>query len=188
MVSMTAGIAWAVPSAPDNAPAWWDEPEDQYKRNGGAAFSVENTDGGDPSGVFSYFLENADDVTRYKECYLVLEWEVLANAGAPVVVTNPVEIQWPGGGPSPMNLVSSKTIGTVEHLEYSFLIDPQPESETLLFTVSGLETLNDKVELDFLLRTKCFEKPDDDDDPVAEPASLGLVGLVLTGLVRRKRS
>lgn len=131
------------------------------------------------------FLDNLNDRTKYKEVYLVMEWDTIDDDNGSIDVDKVVSITWPSGpaNPVPMILNVDDLVGPPFHWEYMFEIDPQPESETVFFSYSGIEVAEQLV-VEYDLRTKCFE---DENGNIPEPAAGSLLLLGLIAVKRRRR-
>jgi len=179
------GPALALPILPaTDPPSWWDNPDRQ--RND--TVTVTNTGGtGQSEGTLTVFLDNLNDRTKYKEVYLVVEWDTIDDVNESIDVDKVVTISWPGGPSAPgipMILNVDDLAGPPYHWEYMFEIDPQPESEIVFFSYSGIEVAEQLV-IEYDLRTKCFEH---ENGTIPEPSGLALLALGVVGLARRKRS
>jgi len=176
-----AGAALAGP-VPTDAPSWWDNADKQRSDT----VTIENTAGtGQSEGTYTVFLENLNDPDRFKEVYLVVEWYTIDDVNGSINVDKDVTITWPGGPPAPgvsMVLNVDDQVGPPFHWEYEYTIRPQPESETVFFQYSGIDT-DEQLVLEYDLRTKCFEG-----NGIPEPGALSVLALGAVGLARRKRT
>ena len=175
------GPALAAP-VPTDPPSWWDNADKQRSDT----VTIENTAGtGQSEGTYTVFLENLNDPAMYKEVYLVLEWYTVDDANGSISVDKDVTISWPGGPQAPgvpMVLNVDDLVGPPFHWEYEYTIRPQPESETVFFSYSGID-VDEQLVLEYDLRTKCLSG-----NGIPEPSGLALLAFGAVGLVRRKRS
>jgi len=180
-----ASLAVAGP-VPIDPPDWWDVVDPVNKRARADTVTIQNMAGsGESEGTYTIFLDNLNDPEKYKEVYLVLEWETIDDDNNSIDVDKQVTISWPGGpGAVPMILNVDDLVGPPFHWEYKYRIDPQPGSETVFLQYSGIE-VQEKLRLDYDLRTMCFGK---EDGTIPEPSALVLLAGGFAGLVRRKRS
>ena len=178
-------LAAAGPIAID-PPDWWDVDDPINKRARADTVTIQNVAGsGESEGTYAIYLDNLNDPEKYKEVYLVLEWETIDDDNNSIDVDKLVTISWPGGpGTVPMILNVDDLVGPPFHWEYEYRIDPQPDSETVFLQYSGIE-VEEKLRLKYDLRTMCFEK---ENGVIPEPSALVLLAGGFVGLVRRKRS
>jgi len=171
-------LAAVVPTDP---PSWWDNADKQRSDT----VTISNTAGtGQSEGTYTVFLENLDDPDRVKEVYLVLEWYTVDDANGSINVEKDVTISWPGGPQAPgvsMVLNVDDLVGPPFHWEYEYKIRPQPESETVFFSYSGID-VDEQLVLEYDLRTKCLSG-----NGIPEPSGLALLAFGAVGLARRKR-
>jgi len=168
-------------------PAWWDVVDPVNKRERQDQVTIENTGGaGESEGTYTIFLDNLDDPHKYKEVYMVLQWDTENDTNGSIQVDSNVTIDWPGHGPpEPMVMTVGPGNGPPYHWEYMFTIIPQPPEETVFLEYSGIE-VGEKLKLDYDLRTMCFDLPNGD-GTIPEPGVLALLAGGLIGLVRQKR-
>jgi len=178
-----AGAALANGPLPDGPPDWWGDADFQAGLTG----TLENTGGGgDASGTLDVVIENLGDPHKRKELYAVFDWEVLADSGASALFAEPVPMEWSGPpGSTTLSPIVNYIESGVHHLEYSYGIAelwfPQPDQEILHFDWSGLDVTGDSLAFEYDIRTKCFPH-----DIIPEPAGLGLLGLGLLTLRKRR--
>jgi hypothetical protein len=183
-----SGVALAVaPSDPlgvQSPPSWWGDytdPTYKYLQGSTEAANTGGT-GGNQSGFLAFGFNNDQDLAKVKDVFLVAE---IDTHSATVVVQWPGTLSWSytpsGGGASPMTLVADNDPND-DHLELTVVgIDPQPDAETFTVQFTGLG-LEEILTLNYDIRSICYE-----DDYVPEPAGLGLAGLALLA-VRKRRS
>jgi len=171
---------------PIDPPDWWDVDDPINKRARADTVTIQNVAGsGESEGTYTIYLDNLNDPEKYKEVYLVLEWETIDDDNNSIGVDKLVTITWPGGpGAVAMTLNVDDLVGPPFQWEYEYRIDPQPDSETVFLQYSGIE-VEEKLRLKYDLRTMCFEK---ENGVIPEPSALVLLAGGFVGLVRRKRS
>jgi len=185
-----SGAALAIDPDPtwvpaQSPPSWWtDYTDPDFKwLQGSVTASIDGGTGGDQSGFLAFGFNNDQDRTRVKDVFLVAE---IDTDSATVVVQWPGTLSWTytnpsGGGASPMTIVAD-TDDSDNHLELTVVaIDPQPDAEVFTVQFTGLNEL-ETLTLNYDIRSICYE-----DDYIPEPASLGLMGLALLGLRKRRK-
>jgi|GEM_PF-5761081 len=186
MVLGFATPAFAVLSA-QSPPAWWDNPDSvpapYYKTlQGNVQGTITGGTGGTQEGLLTFGFQNFQDLERVKYVFLVAE---VTTSGGDITVLFPGVLGWSytpsGGGSAPMDLVADDDAND-NHYEFSYgPIDPQPAQETFTLEFTGLD-LGETVTMQYDIRSICYENPE-----IPEPAGLGLFGLALLG-IRRRRS
>lgn len=169
-----------------NPPAWWDNPDSipfpYYRVGEGYAEGGITGDPGSQTGSVSFSFDNEQNLNKVKHVFIVGEVTVVGN----VTFDFPATLSWlyddSSGAAAPLVLVTDNSASD-DHYEFTLEnpIDPQPTIETFVWTYSGLES-GESVRIDYQIRTICYDRPD-----IPEPASLGLFGLALLG-IRRRRS
>lgn len=172
MLVSFSGVAMAVP-------AWWDT----YDFKAALEGTVENTgEAGEAAGSVTATVPNNADPNKYKEVFVEFDWYREDDPDNSASFDVDVLMSWDGHpDKASLNLVDSGLLGgTGFWFDYDYTIVPQPANETFYFAFSGLD-VGDILRYDYDIRTKCF-----DDDTVPEPAGLGVVGLALLALRRRR--
>lgn len=182
LVSMS-GVAMAAPVA-ENPPAWWDNPGGNLTWKQLQATNTVTNDGGTGGSIDGDLfasLENEEDPTLQKLVFLVVD---VATDSTSVNFDTTASISWTygggGGGAGLMTMVSDNDAGD-SHYEYAFgPIFPQPQDETVQFHFTNLDE-NKFIKLDFDIRSIC-----EPTGIVPEPAGLGLMGIALLALRKRR--
>jgi hypothetical protein len=179
-----SGVALAVPVA-ENPPAWWDDPDTNPTWKKLQSSNLTTNDGGTGGSIDGHLyaeLENEEDRTKEKFVFLVVD---MVTDSTEVAFESTGKISWSygdgGAGAGVMTMVSDNDPND-DHYEYEFgPIFPQPQIETVAFKFTDLDVAT-FIKIEFDIRSICYE-----DDYIPEPAGLGLIGLALLA-VRRKRS
>ena len=183
-----SGVALAVappdPLGVQSPPTWWgDYTDPTYKYlQGSTEAAITGGTGGNQSGFLAFGFNNDQDLAKMKDVFLVAE---IDTNSATVVVQWPGTLSWSytpsGGGASPMDIVPDNDPND-NHLELTVIgIDPQPDQETFVVQFTGLSE-GEVLTLNYDIRSICYE-----DDYIPEPAGLGLMGLALLGLRKRRK-
>lgn len=187
LVSFSGVALAAAPPDPlgvQSPPTWWGDYEDPtYKYlQGSTEAQITGGTGGNQSGFLAFGFNNDQDLTKVKDVFLVAE---IDTNSATVVVQWPGTLSWSytpnGGGSSPMDIVPDDNAND-DHLELTVIgIDPQPNAEAFTVQFTGLD-VGETLTLNYDIRSICYE-----DDYIPEPAGLGLMGLALLGLRKRRK-
>jgi len=140
-------------------PIWWDNPD--FQTSGSGEFTRPNAT--DPAGgSLEVHLDNVEILSNQKRLYFVLDWETTNPTNA--IIATPVWFSWdsstehfyPGwtGGTLEVNQV----IGNTHHLEYSYLIDPQPDDDWAKIDWV-ITTTGETISYSYDFRSSCVPEP-----------------------------
>lgn len=128
------------------------------------------------SGVIEVEIENWPEPLDHKEIWIQLTWQPFDTNGDPTDDMPSIIVDAPGSTQGAFDEWDTTYMlppfsGNWQHLTFQTFVSPNPEFETIIIT-------GDIVVDELVIDTIC----------IPEPATMGLMGLGLLGLLRRKRA